>query len=211
LKAPPSVFSIKININIMKKKSWKNLITEQQFWDIIEDSLKNTGISYDKQIENLKNNFKTKSIETLIGFHYHGFELYRKSYDANLWAAAEIVAGCSDSSFHGFRNWLISRSQTVYNNALENPDSLLSEFEKYQFANDIFIDDFLITAAEFYKTHYKLDFHDMIDAEYEWEFEHKSEEETEIVLPWDEHEDILRDTCPKLYERYKHSPLRYSY
>jgi Protein of unknown function (DUF4240) len=194
----------------MKKKIWKNLISEQQFWDIIEDSLKNTNTSYDMQIENVKYIFKAKSIETLIGFHYHGFELYRKAYNSNLWAAAEIVAGCSDSSFHGFRNWLISRGQKVYNNALENPDSLLSEFEKYQFANDIFIDDFLISAAEFYNTHYKLDFYDIIE-EYEQEFEHKSEDEIEMVLPWDGHEDILRDTCPKLFARYRDSPLRYSY
>ncbi|HHQ6600568.1 TPA: DUF4240 domain-containing protein [Serratia fonticola] len=65
------------------------------------------------------------SPEELIAFKKRFTELHNQAYRWDLWAAAYIMGGgCSDDGFMDFRDWLISRGQSVYEAALINPDTL---------------------------------------------------------------------------------------
>jgi hypothetical protein len=53
-----------------------------------------------------------------------------RAYHRNLWAAAFIIqCGCSNDGFMDFRAWLISRGQSVFENALADPESLVTVIE----------------------------------------------------------------------------------
>lgn len=188
----------------MKKISWQNLISEQKFWDIIELSLLSAETSYEKQVENLNNIFKVEKEEVLIGFMYYSIELRRKAYTANIWAAAELImpSGCSDSRFYIFLNWLVSRGQKVFYKALENPDTLIFDLEKYGSKPDLSIETLTFVSREFYQNTYKLDLDEIIEERYIDEFRYPSEQDAEIDLLWQYDLNILQKTCPLLFEKY---------
>jgi Protein of unknown function (DUF4240) len=61
----------------------------------------------------------------MIGFQSRLNGLKWRAGRADLWGAAFILnGGCSDDGFNDFRGWLIAQGRTVYEAALENPDSL---------------------------------------------------------------------------------------
>ena len=196
----------------MKKRSWRHLITEDQFWEIIESSLLKTDNSYQKQEENLNEIFKSMSFDELVGFCYHNFELYRKSYNPNLWAAPYIaMGGCSDSNFAYFRSWLISRGKKVYYDALEKPDTLITEFEKFSNCDDILTDTLYAHVTEFYEKNFNEDFGDKMTDTFEEEFIYNGELElfNEIVFDWSENDpESMRKICPRIFEKYWDSFLK---
>lgn len=191
------------------------MIEEKNYWKIIDNSLVNPLISVSEQMEIIELELFKKSVNELVGFHYWNRELYRKAYTSRLWAAAYIArGGCSDDSFHYFRCWLVTRDSNVYKNALENPDNLISEFSKYEYRDDIQY-EFLNEHIEYaYRriAQDNLPFDEMVENEYEMEFDNKGEEEMSQIIEfdWDENdEDSLRRICPRLYERYWNSPLKF--
>jgi hypothetical protein len=61
----------------------------------------------------------------IIKFHLIFWYFYRVSYRTDLWGAAYIMnGGYSDDAFDYFRGWLISQGKKVFDEALDNPDSL---------------------------------------------------------------------------------------
>jgi hypothetical protein len=188
-----------------KRISWQSLITEQKFWDIIQLSLLNAEISYENQIENLYNIFEHESDEVLIGFLYYCWELDRKAYTAHIWAAAELVMphGCSDSYVHIFTNWLVSRGQKVYYNALENPDTLIYDLEKYGYKPTFDVNNALNSVVrEFYENTYKRDLYEIIEERHIEDFMNPYERDANIDLFWQDDLSILQSTCPLLFEQY---------
>ena len=70
----------------------------------------------------------------------------RESYHYNLWDAAHlIVQGCSDDWFEYFRAWLISMGREVYEQALQNPDSL-AEPSRRPDIESVFFEEMLYVA-----------------------------------------------------------------
>ncbi|GII57633.1 hypothetical protein Pth03_60220 [Planotetraspora thailandica] len=61
----------------------------------------------------------------IIAFDQPLWDLLTASYRADLWAAAYLInGGASDDGFDYFRGWLIAQGETVYGQALADPDSL---------------------------------------------------------------------------------------
>lgn len=192
-------------------------MTENDYWKIIEKSLKESDGSIDKQNQSLLKIFEGLDKEQLIGFCYHWVELYRKAYTSELWAAAYVVrGGCGDDSFHYFRCWLTTRSRKTYYNALDNPDSLTSEFRKYKYQDEIQSDSIRVLVEEYYKQKYpdELELEEVIDEEYEEKFDTKGEMEMSrmIAFNWRENdEESIINICPNLFKEYWGNPLKNKY
>ena len=103
------------------KKDASKLISEKRFWEIIEKSDKG---------RNLVDVLSRLAVDEIFGYRYWWNYFVRLSYTSSLWAvAAVILNGCSDDGFDYFRFWLIARGQTVFYNALKDPDTLCDEFD----------------------------------------------------------------------------------
>ena len=93
------------------------------FWKLIDASRASGGI--DLQCADLERLLEPLSVEELVSFHWHFYQLYNAAYRADLWGAAYVInGGCSDDGFDYFRGYLIGRGQAVYEAALADPDSL---------------------------------------------------------------------------------------
>jgi hypothetical protein len=61
----------------------------------------------------------------LVAFERRHALLHAGSYDWGLWGAAYVIhGGCSDDAFSDFRSYLFSLGRSVFERALEDPDSL---------------------------------------------------------------------------------------
>ena len=113
-------------------------MADKTFWTIIEASL---AASQAEQSKKLAAELSKLSKDELIAFEAAYRDKLRTAYHWDLWAAAFIInGGCSDDSFDYFCDWLISRGQTVFENALENPETLIgiatpweTEFEDFRY------------------------------------------------------------------------------
>lgn len=193
----------------MNKKSWRYLISEDEFWKVIEKSLLKSN-----QEEQFNYIFNNLTNEELIGLCYHGTELYRKAFTSELWAVAYIVrGGCGDDSFHYFRNWLVKRGKSIYYNALDNPDSLINELSKYKCRNEI-QSELLRVDVEYYfrrKHSDEIELSEIIEKEYDENFIYPSEDEIllNFEFNWEENdENSLKVICPKIYKKFRKKPLK---
>lgn len=186
---------------MVSKRNCKDLITEGEFWNLLAQWNGQEGRMF----------IEESTEEELIGFCYHSVELYRRALTSDLWAAVYVArGGCGDDSFHYFRCWLVKQGKSIYYNALNNPDSLLSVFEKYENVDQILSDSILVEIQDIY---YKLKNEDLdiiIEEGYYLEFENKSELEVlnEIEFNWGEDSiESIRKICPRLCEKYADTPL----
>jgi hypothetical protein len=104
------------------KKSVRNLLTEERFWEIIENS--QCGERLNAGLEKLTE-------DEILGFIYWWDYYVNETYRNELWAVAyAALRGCSDSGFDYFRYWLLTRGKAVVMAALADADSLCDEFDK---------------------------------------------------------------------------------
>lgn len=151
---------------MVSKKNCKDLITEEAFWNLLAEWNRLEGRVFIEQSTEAE----------LFGFCYHSVELYRKALTSDLWAAVYVArGGCGDDSFHYFRCWLVKQGKSIYYNVLNNPDSLLSVFEKYKNADQILSDSILIEIQDIYYKMKGKDLDVVIEERYCLEFENKSE------------------------------------
>lgn len=112
-------------INSFKKnkkveKDASQLMTEERFWTIVEQS---------DHGHDIKKYLSALSEEELFGFIYWQEFFMHKSYKQDLWAEAYIaLGGCDDDCFDYFRSWIITRGRDVFYNAVNDPDSLCDVF-----------------------------------------------------------------------------------
>jgi hypothetical protein len=113
-------------------------MTDATFWDIIARS---SAENQDEQSKRLAAELSKLNQDELMSFEGHYRAKLRQAYHWDLWAAAYIInGGASDDSFAYFCDWLISRGQTVFENARENPETLIdiatpwdTEFEDFRY------------------------------------------------------------------------------
>lgn len=130
-----SVFRIDLDSIGFSKSS--EMLDEETYWGLIDNSLKNTTNQEDQEI------FLIEEIEKLtpqemIGFRLRTDKLLFDSYNPELWCAAYIVSGgCTDGGFEYFRCWLISQGKEVFYKVKSNPDALINQVienkESYEF------------------------------------------------------------------------------
>jgi hypothetical protein len=171
------------------KKLASACLTEEQFWDIIENS--NKGHELEKELSKL-------SEDEIFGYWYWWSYFNNKSYNQELWAVAyTVLGGCSDDGFDYFRFWLLSRGKSVYFEALRDADTLCDEFDKL--ADDEYPEweDIDYVPKQVFEKKFKKDFY---EAEDNYDFDLIR---PQIELEWDEDdEESIRDICPKTFDKW---------
>jgi hypothetical protein len=98
-------------------------MTRDDFWALIDGSQSSDDLY--EQAEVIQTVLSKRTVADIIAFQRHIADLLASSYTWKLWGAAYLInGGCSDDGFDYFRGWLISQGQSVFNQALADPDFL---------------------------------------------------------------------------------------
>lgn len=108
-------------------------INGKVFWQLIDQSYKSSGGNKDKQVQALKKALSAYSRTDLLTFiTIYTDHIYRAN-QWHLWTASELINGHIDEdSFEQFRNWLISKGQKTYQDALKDPETLIGNVKPGQ-------------------------------------------------------------------------------
>ena len=194
---PNEKTSSKTNLNNIEKTA--EMLDENIFWKIIDNSLKNTNNQQNQEAFLIKEIGKLTPKE-IIGFRLRTDKLLYDTYNSKMWCAGYIMnGGCSDDGFEYFRNWVISRGKDVYYNAKENPDSLISQKENGE--DKIFdFESFWYVALEAFNKKTGKDLYDFIDYE---SFKTKEGNYPQFEFDWiEEDPESMEKLCPKLFEYF---------
>jgi hypothetical protein len=103
----------------------EKIVDESEFWALI-DRARRDSVDDPEDLDNvLFRSLLKEPPERVQGFHEVLYSKLSAAYRWDLWGAAYLInGGCSDDGFEYFRAWLISRGQSAYDAAIENPDSL---------------------------------------------------------------------------------------
>lgn len=119
-----------------------------QFWQIISDQCSSDPHSADEWDTKLTDALTKLSPQEIIEWNHIFDELAQQAYRTDLWAAAYLInGGASDDGFYYFRCWLIGMGETIYKNAIANPDSLADIASPAWFAEGIEAESEIYAAA----------------------------------------------------------------
>lgn len=97
------------------------------FWEIIEQANDSAQGDQDRQIDLIREALFQLPPEEIQDFDRILLDYHALSFRNDLWAAAYIInGGCSDDAFEYFRFWLIGQGRSVFEAALQNPESLVA-------------------------------------------------------------------------------------
>ena len=100
-------------------------MTHDHFWQIIADACRSDPASAEEWDVRLIEVLSRLSADEIVAWDYIFDDLYVWAYRTDLWAAAyQINGGASEDGFCYFRCWLIGMGRNIYNNAINDPDSL---------------------------------------------------------------------------------------
>jgi len=111
-----------------------------EFWDLVDKTRDESQDDQDQHLELMRNALAALPEQEILDYERLFDDLMDRAYTHDLWAAAYILnGGCSQDGFMDFRAWLISQGQSVYGQALNNPESLVDrvaceefvEFERF--------------------------------------------------------------------------------
>lgn len=95
-------------------KPYSTLMSEEQYWAIIEASLEKSK-DQSEQSEYIAKVLEKLTLEEIIGFSLTTSHLTNEIYSSHMWCAGYIMnSGCSDDGFMDFRDWVVSRGKEVY-------------------------------------------------------------------------------------------------
>lgn len=102
---------------------------KKEFWTIINSTL--DAKNREEQITIIQNELRKLNETELVSFYQTLTEINDDAICGQIWGAGLILNGSSflfgpQEEFDNFIYWLISKGESVYNNALKNPDSLAS-------------------------------------------------------------------------------------
>lgn len=164
----------------------------KEFWNLIERAKSKSFGDIEEQCEILIEILSERPSEDIIEFAKIFQRLHTSSYTSDLWAAAYIIqGGCSDDMFDYFRGWLIAQGKNVFENAMENPETLTSRISLEE-AQEIDGEQMLYVADEAYRQKTGNDMKNITD----------SAKFPEIEFDWDEDDDSLEKKFPKLYKKF---------
>nr|WP_319395942.1 DUF4240 domain-containing protein [uncultured Desulfobacter sp.] len=173
------------------------MMDEEQYWDIIDDSLSNSK-DQESQEKLIINELQKLSLEDIIGFRLRTDKLLYDTYNSEMWCAAYIMnGGCSDDSFEYFRCWLISRGKGAYQKAKKAPDSLITEvvagYDYYDF------ESFWYVALVAFERLTGENLYDFIDYDKFTTIEGKY---PDFEFTWEEDKpDTMKAICPQLFDK----------
>ena len=95
------------------------------FWHLLESAKQASKGDPKRQVAKVTQALTQLPAADIIAFDSLFDHYLTVSYTHDLWAAAYILnGGCSDDCFDYFRAWLIGQGETVFQNALRDPESL---------------------------------------------------------------------------------------
>jgi hypothetical protein len=101
-----------------------------EFWELLDKTRKAAGGDPRKQSDLLTNELAKLHENEIILFNQIFRDFKDRAYIGNLWdAAAVIMYGCSDDGFQEFREWLVGRGKAAYENAINDPETLVDILE----------------------------------------------------------------------------------
>src|SRR5579871_3125724 len=109
------------------------MMDEARFWEIIAISRQKAREIERKPLEDFIDAHEKTLAETLrtlppaevAAFNDRFWEMHRRAYRWDLWAAADwMEGGCSDDGFIDFRSCLVSLGKDLYYRILADPDVL---------------------------------------------------------------------------------------
>jgi hypothetical protein len=129
-------------------------VNKATFWKLIERANKNQP-DEDSDIEDkIREQLLALDASQIVEFFSIYLDLAITAYTYELWAAAYLLkgGGCGDSAFMDFRDWLISQGETVYNEALKDPQTLANVDDDESFGE--YIGDLFSCIYTVYKEKY---------------------------------------------------------
>jgi hypothetical protein len=148
----------------------------------------------------LLKNLAASTVEEILAFDHEVYRQLHRAYTGDLWCAAYIACGgCSDDGFDYFCGWLISQGETVFEAALQNPDSLVEPLKRCRSYPEN--GDLLSVAARAYtKKTGNEDFYELPRPE--------RVPRPALVFRWREEDpESMRVICPRIFERFWEEPL----
>lgn len=120
------------------------------FWKLIHQAREQAPDEDWEMLEILQRVLLQLPADEITSFNTRLHEQLVRSYRNDLWAAAYIInGGCSDDGFVYFRCWLIGQGQTVFENALRDPETLADQLnEQHEFVE---LEDLLTLPARTYQ------------------------------------------------------------
>jgi hypothetical protein len=117
-----SFFALVILAQIDEKET---IMDEAAFWTLVQETRLMSNGAMDTQLELMIQHLVELTPDEILECEQIILELVRLSYRADLWDACEIMT-CepSESAFAEFQGWLIAQGQAIYEDALENPETL---------------------------------------------------------------------------------------
>lgn len=185
-------------IDTSSLKMTSKMMEEKQYWDIVQRSLNETK-NQDAQEAWLIEELRKLPLEEIIGFRLRTDWLLYQSYTSDILCANYIMeGGCSDDSFEYFRCWLISRGEEAYNNAMQNPDSLIDEVVDGRKYYDF--ESFWYVALVAFEKNTGKELYDFIDYD---TFTTCEENYPGFESDWeDDIPESVKRICPRLFERF---------
>lgn len=198
-KKEPSAQSLKPHSDSLKIEKTAEMLDEDLYWQIIDNSLKNSK-NQDSQEKFLIAAISQLTPKQMIGFRLRTDKLLYDTYTSEMWCASYLMnGGSSDDGFEYFRNWVISRGKEVYYKAKENPDTLISQKE---FGEDNYYDFelFWYIALEAFEQKTGKDLYDFIDDE---NFTTSEGNYPNFEFTWqEENPESMKKICPQLYKEF---------
>jgi hypothetical protein len=166
----------------------KEIMESEKFWKIIEITKSESYGDYEKQQSLLKRELLKLTAKEVLEFDNKFRTLRGEIYTWDFWAAAYIInGGCSDDCFSDFRGWLIGQGQSIFENAIQNIETLTELKE----TNDGDWEGLSYIATDVYENKTGKDMPQGVQEN----FEITGEE-------WEEDENDLKNRFPKLYAKF---------
>jgi len=133
-------------------------MTEEQFWEIIEESRRarmpdeGKEANQERQLEGLKVALQRLTPEEILQFEDVFGEMLDRSYRWDLWALPYLIDGwCSDDGFDYFRSWLISQGRFFFESVIGDPDTIAAMVSDAEIKHGLEFEEFWYVAGEVYK------------------------------------------------------------
>ena len=164
---------------------------DEDFWALVAEVREAGNGDFAAMEGELKQLLEARDAETVLAFDQLLRARMSQAYSWPLWGAAYVVfGGCSDDGFMDFRASLVFMGQSVFDAALEDPDSLAEQEDET--LESLAHEGLLYVASEVYEAKSGGE-----RAPIEGDPAEPSGDQ------WDEDdEDALKALCPRLFERF---------
>ena len=121
---------------------------DDSFWALVDAARDAAGDDTEDRVSGLEQVLLTLHADEVFAFQHAYDETLARAWRWDLWGAAYLMnGGCSDDGFRYFCDWLISEGESVFEAALDDPESLAAKTPGDEFS----LEAFGYVAAEVYE------------------------------------------------------------